>query len=106
MTEQLELTLRKPPACGQCVTHPEEVERFVELLWDNGGLLTTWGDRKCRALAARSEGRIISGNNGYKHSKRATPEEVQEFYGRMVNQGREMIRRAIKVKRVHHSYVG
>src|SRR4051812_24350193 len=109
MSDQLELTLHKAPS-----TSPEEVERFVSLLFDNGGwmtaeivgLLTTWSDRKCRALAARSGGRIISGNNGYKHTAKASPEEFQEFYGRMTQQGKEMIRRALKARKVHHSYVG
>jgi hypothetical protein len=109
MTNQLELTLHKAPS-----TSPEEVERFVSLLFDNGGwmtaemvgVLTTWSDRKCRALAARSAGRIISGNNGYKHARHVTPDELNEFYGRMVKQGKEMIRRAILARRVYHSYAG
>jgi hypothetical protein len=109
MTEQLELTLHKAPS-----TTPEEVERFVDLLLQNGGwmtaevvgLLTTWSDRKCRALAAKSEGRIISGNNGYKHTANANPEEFHEFYGRMIDQGKAMIRRALTARKVHHAYVG
>jgi hypothetical protein len=110
MTDQLELPLqRKAPRAT-----PEEVEHFVSILFENGGwmtaeiigLLTTWSDRKCRTLAAASGGRIISGNHGYKHTAHISPKEFSEFYGRMVGQGKEMIHRAIKTKRVHHSYVG
>jgi hypothetical protein len=32
--------------------------------------------------------------------------QFQEFYGRMTQQGKEMIRRALKARKVHHSYVG
>ncbi|HEX7861827.1 MAG TPA: hypothetical protein VF773_15945 [Verrucomicrobiae bacterium] len=108
MIEQLELTDWKQPA------DQGEIDQLVRVLSASGTWLTAaqiteqigWCDRKIRKLASESDGLIISGNSGYKHTKHATPEELREFYGRMVNQGREMIRRAVKAKRVHHAHIG
>ena len=105
---QLELCDFRPPA------EPEDIDRLIRLLSASGVWLTAaqiteqlgWSDRKIRALAASSHGLIISGNSGYKHTRHASPEEFSEFYGRMVSQGKEMIRRAIQAKRTHHAHVG
>lgn len=63
-------------------------------------------DRTLRALAAASQGKIISGNHGYKHTRHATPEEFREFYGRMTTQAREMHARAEAARKLHHAIVG
>jgi hypothetical protein len=109
MNEQLELDSYRPPE-----TDPDDVSRLVALLSASGTWLTAreiteqlgWSDRKTRDLASHSSGQIISGNSGYKHTRHATPEELGEFYGRMVSQGKQMIQRAIRAKRVHHALVG
>lgn len=108
MTEQLELTDYTRPA------DQDEVSRLVQLLAAAGTWLTAreirdqigWSDRKVREIASQSQGQIISGNSGYKHNRHATPEELNEFYGRMVSQGKEMIKRAILAKRTHHQLIG
>lgn len=106
MTKQLELTLHKAPS-----TTPEEVERFVSLLFENGGwmtaemvgALTTWSDRKCRALAARSAGRISSGQEGYKHTKHMTNEEYNHFRNGMKSQAEKMTARILASDKVFYS---
>lgn len=108
MTEQLELDSYRPAH-----TDADEVARLISLLsasgtWLNAREITEqlgWSDRKIRDLASHSDGRIISGNSGYKHTRHATPDEMQEFYGRLVNQAKVMIQRAIKAKRTHHACI-
>jgi hypothetical protein len=107
MIDQLELDMAEAGS-------KEDISPFLALLWRQRDWLTAaeidlqtgWSDRKCRALAAASEGRIISGNRGYKHTAHATPEEFQEFYGRMTEQGKAMLARAEQARRVHHACVG
>jgi len=64
--------------------------------------LKGWSDRKCRAIAQASKGRIISGNQGYKLTTQCTPEEFNEANGRLRSQARKMLRRAIQQARVFH----
>lgn len=97
-------------------TEPDEkdLQQLLGLLSASAAWLTAeqitlqlaWNDRKIRKLAAASAGLIISGNNGYKHTRHATPEEFHEFYGRMTEQAKEMLARAEKARRVHHQFVG
>lgn len=61
-----------------------------------------WKDRYIRRIAAESEGRILSGQNGYKLTIEATPEEVLHATNWMRSQAREMIRRSIRIARVFH----
>jgi len=61
-----------------------------------------WTDRRIRALAAASEGQIISGQAGYKLTARATIVEVQHASGWLRHQGTEMHRRALEIDRVYH----
>lgn len=49
--------------------------------------------RRLRQAAAESEGRICSGNNGYKLMHRCTVEEWLRFKHRMINQAIAQIRR-------------
>lgn len=99
---------------GEGCSDPSEVCQLIDLLSASGSWLTAeqiteqigWNDRKIRKLAAESDGLIISGNHGYKHTRHATPDELAEFWGRMVSQGKQMIARAILAKRKHHQLVG
>jgi hypothetical protein len=70
-----------------------------------GGLATEDGARKIRMLAQASPW-IISGQKGYKHLSRATPEEINHFVNWMESQAREMTRRAETVKRNAHRIFG
>lgn len=113
MIEQLELTAYRPHI------EADEVSRLVDLLHAAGTWMTAHdileqlglpvtesAKRHLRELAEHSQGEIVSGNSGYKHNRHITPEELDEFWGRMVSQGKKMIARALLVKRKHHSYVG
>jgi hypothetical protein len=113
-TNHSPLTQLELPVSGAAGPLSDEVERFIEIIQRHADWMTAreveiatgWGERKCRALASASEGKIISGNRGYKHTSRATPEEFQEFYGRMTEQGKAMLARAEHARRVHHAFVG
>ena len=61
-----------------------------------------WCDRTCRRLAEESEGHILSGQRGYKLTRRATPEECDRAAAWLRSQGRKMLRRSIRIQRVHH----
>ena len=62
-----------------------------------------WSDRLCRAVAEASEGRVLSTNSGYLLTERATPEQFKQANGRIDAQGRKMLRRAIRERRVWHA---
>lgn len=64
------------------------------------GLL--WSDRKIRAVAAASEGQIISGQRGYRLTSEATIAEVQHSAAWLRHQALEMTRRAVEIDRVYH----
>lgn len=121
MPEQLELTTYRQGQSGSdpAAPDPDEVAQLVALLSAAGcwmsaqEILEQLGrpvneatKRTLRELASESRGEIVSGNSGYKHTRHITPDELSEFWGRMVNQGKKMIARAILVKRRHHQLVG
>ena len=64
-----------------------------------------WDERTCRAIAAASGGHIISTHDGYLLTERATPEEFDAANGRIYSQAKNMLRRAIKERRVRHQLV-
>jgi len=65
-----------------------------------------WDERTCRAIAAASGGHIISTHDGYLLTERATPEEFDAANGRIYSQAKNMLRRAIRERRVRHQIVG
>jgi len=61
-------------------------------------------DRAIRALASASGGAIISGQRGYKHLDKSTPEEVMHSIAWLQSQGKTMINRATaQYRRFHQS---
>lgn len=65
-----------------------------------------WSDRQCRQIAAASDGGILGTNGGYVLTERATPEEFDAANGRIYSQARNMMRRAIRERRVRHQMIG
>lgn len=64
----------------------------------------TWSDRTTRMLAAASNGQILSGQQGYKLTRQATPEELHHATAWLDSQANEMSLRARAIRRVwHHS---
>ena len=73
--------------------------------WVNAKLLarlTGYDDRKLRAVANASDGRVISGNAGYKLTKEATNEEINECVGRLKAQADKMVMRIVSIERARH----
>ena len=65
-----------------------------------------WDERTCRSIAAASDGHILGTNGGYVLTERATPEEFSAANGRIYSQAKNMMRRAIKERRVRHQLIG
>lgn len=59
-------------------------------------------DRRLRAVASASLGRIISGQKGYCLIEEATVEEARHAAAWLRHQGTEMIRRASEIERAMH----
>jgi len=60
-------------------------------------LLTGYGDRTLRAIAAHSGDRIISGQAGYGLIDNATPEEIRHAASWLISQGRKMLARGCNI---------
>jgi hypothetical protein len=70
-------------------------------------LLNTDANRRLvRAWAEAAEDVVISGQKGYRHVAKATPEEIAHFSNWMLSQGKKMIRRALNTRRHAHTLVG
>ena len=64
-----------------------------------------YNDRTLRAIAAEADGRIISGQKGYRLNDRsATVEEVDRAASWLESQSREMLKRATAIRRRYHRY--
>lgn len=57
-------------------------------------------DRRMRVIAEKSDGRIISGQNGYRFYDAVTPpEEADRSSNWLISQGKKMIRRGMAIRR-------
>ncbi|MEM8550699.1 MAG: hypothetical protein AAGF10_07905 [Verrucomicrobiota bacterium] len=83
------------------------LERFL----DGRGWLTykqlkghfpDWSDRYVRGLAEASEGRILSGQKGYKLTRQASPEEYQTCRSGWLSQSNRMRDRIRKTDLIFH----
>lgn len=101
---QLEIPLA-PPAIA-----PEDLDAFCSWLAGRGWISARQieaacglCDRTVRAYAEQSDGRILSGQRGYRlNDATATPDEVAHSSGWLIAQGKKMIRRGLAQQRVHH----
>lgn len=108
---QLNLELfRARPAIDPDVTWMEETlkqnPRWMlapELKAESGGRLCL---RTLRLLAESATPKVISGQDGYKHTDHATGEEVRRFINRMESQSKKMTQRANSVRKYAHTKVG
>jgi hypothetical protein len=63
------------------------------------------GDRKMRVIAEHSDGRILSGQGGYRLFDRTTPvEEADRAASWLESQGRKMLLRGASIRRRLHRY--
>jgi hypothetical protein len=58
--------------------------------------------RKVRAIAERAGGQVISGQRGYKLTRRATVEECDTAERWLRSQARKMLKRALAIRRVRN----
>jgi hypothetical protein len=66
-------------------------------------IYTGLNDREVRYLAQASDGRIITGNKGYKLIRHASVIEVNECCDRLRSQASRMIGRVIQIQRRYHA---
>jgi hypothetical protein len=60
-------------------------------------------EREVRVQVAASDGRIISGDRGYKLMDFATIEEINHYSRRMIAHGRAEVRKGIRALRRYHN---
>src|SRR5213075_1562170 len=93
---QFELTLADPPAdesVDTVVAVLDQEMRWLtaeELCFKIGSKPTDSNKRKIRNIANASQGKIISGQKGYKHIRHATPEEITHAANWLRHQAKEM----------------
>jgi hypothetical protein len=92
----------------------DDVERTVVSLmhtyseWVTAATLsqmTGFNIRRLREVANASQGRIISGQKGYCLLKRANPDEIRHAANWLESQGREMIKRAERIRKLAHKLI-
>lgn len=109
MSENLELPLRlsKKPTVS-----PDEIEAVCAFLagkgWMKAKLIEEQiaiDDRRMRVIAEHSDGRILSGQNGYRFFDRATPiDEVDQAASWLESQAKRMLQRAGSIRRRLHRF--
>ncbi len=68
--------------------------------------VTEANKRLTRAWAEASDGDIISGQRGYRHARKATPDEIAHAANWLDHQGDRMKLRAHKIRRHAHATIG
>ena len=89
-----------------------DVERLCEWLqgngWVRGSVLAAQlgiNDRLLRAMAEASDGKILSGQAGYRLFDRSTPlEEADRAASWLESQGHKMLKRGAAIRRRFHNY--
>lgn len=106
MKTELGLTISGPEVT------PEDVQEMARFLAGRGWLraaeieaATGVNDRRMRAIAEHSAGRILSGQAGYRLFDRSTPlEEADRAASWLESQGRKMLLRGAAIRRLYHRY--
>lgn len=107
---QAELALFAPPA-----PPAGEIDRLLAFLFDNAGWTTakdiaaalSFSDRKVRQLAEQSDALVISypGSPGYKHFDHCTTDELAHAADAHISQGRNQIRRGVRIRNRAHQTI-
>lgn len=89
------------------VVDPAEVADMIRLLRGQGWVRAKsfpigWTERRIRAVASASAGKVISGQLGYRLTHEATIDEVRKASSWLRHQAKEMTRRAVEIERVYH----
>lgn len=108
MNEQLDLPVKAPVP----EVTPGEIDALCEFLQGKGWLnaqtlknMLGLDERAIRTLAEHSDGRIISGQKGYRLFDRTTPlEEADRAAGWLESQGKKMLMRGAAIRRRYHRY--
>ena len=111
--KQPDLLKNLPGEPRQCEL--EGAEWLRRLLWQSGQWLTCReiirysADRTCerevRRWAEVAEGEVISGQLGYRHTQRATAEEIQHACDWLESQAQRMMERSVRTRRRAHQLI-
>jgi DNA-directed RNA polymerase beta subunit len=69
----------------------------------HGGIVINGAERELRIVAERSQGRIISGQKGYKLTRCASVEEIDHAERWLISQANKMRERAVEIRRARNS---
>jgi len=91
---------------------PEEVDAICAFLHGKGWLraaeiadATEIDDRRMRAIAEASDGRILSGQKGYRFYDETTPaDEADRAAAWLESQAKKMLKRGAAIRRRYHRY--
>jgi hypothetical protein len=91
---------------------PEEVDGLIAFLRGKGWMKAVEiaaaagvSERKMRAIAEHSEGRILSGQAGYRYLDQSVPiEEVDRAATWLESQGKKMLVRGAEIRRRYHRF--
>ncbi len=109
MTDQLQLAIKT----AKPVITPAEIEHVCRLLFKKQGWVMAKvmeaengiDDRTLRLAAEHSDGRILSGQKGYRYFDRTTTiEEADRAATWLESQGRKMLNRGGAIRRRMHRY--
>lgn len=88
----------------------EMMDRFLLLLqeegdWVKGSTISTrlhTSDRVLRSCASQSNGRVLSGQKGYRLTQDATLDEITHAENWLRSQARQMLLRSLEIRRFRH----
>ena len=121
MTEQMDMFAAREPIVHTNILvqfllcHAADAPNLITSRWLNAGWLvrnympsfpSDKGKRLLRVAAEESDGRVISGNDGYCLIEHATPEERQHAARRLISQGKKMVSRGVRILRKQHQIEG
>lgn len=102
------------PFVRRLQTTAGDASRIVERALAAGGWMTareladcTWlDDRAIRRAAESSCGGILSGQRGYRLAERASAEEIHHAAAWLESQAKQMLARAVEIRRRAHGRIG
>lgn len=108
MSENLELDFSHRPPQVSC----DQVDALCAYLTGKGWVKATTieseaeiSERHVRRLAERSDGRILSGQKGYRlFDSSVTLDEADHAANWLISQGKTMIRRGLAIRRRFHQF--
>lgn len=110
MTQQLEIFRAAKDSTS--VLHLEEYLQEADDWLTSTEILQAWdmpvteAKRRWLRMLAEASDSVISGQRGYRHVEYARPEEIHHFIAWMESQGVKMMKRAHRIRKRAHVFIG